>query len=154
MSPIAPDPLAPPLIMTRLVRRLVRRWIGEERAAAMVEFAIIAPLLFALIFGIVDFGRVFLLYSNLTNVAREAARQGAVLQTPDTAAIGLIVRTKLAAVERWRDSGTVRVSFPGAVGNKTVLVSIESFPFKPATFLVLRRIPRLTTKAEFRWEPQ
>jgi Flp pilus assembly protein TadG len=44
----------------------------------MVEFAIIAPLLFAVLFGIIEFG--FYLYNKavVTNASREGARQGVV----------------------------------------------------------------------------
>lgn len=121
----------------------------------MVEFAIVAPLLFALIFGIVDFGRAFLLWNNMTNATRDAARQGAVNSTLDSIAIRTVLRSRLSAVSPWgNDSGKVKVTFPGGTGTRTIKVVLDSFPFKPATFLVLRRIPKLTSKAEFRWEPQ
>ena len=56
--------------------------IKNQKGASAVEFAIIAPLLFVLLFGIVEFG--FLLYNQamITNAAREGARAGIVFQTP------------------------------------------------------------------------
>jgi Flp pilus assembly protein TadG len=60
-----------------LVRRYRRRDGGDERGAAMVEFALVLPLLLVLVFGIVDFGRAFQSWITLTNAAREGARLGA-----------------------------------------------------------------------------
>ncbi len=47
-----------------------------QKGAAAVEFAIIAPLLFTIIFGIIEFG--LLLYDKqvITNASREGARYG------------------------------------------------------------------------------
>jgi Flp pilus assembly protein TadG len=45
-----------------------------------VEFAVIAPLLFTVLFGIIEYGYVFLVQQSLTNAAREGCRL-AVLQT-------------------------------------------------------------------------
>ena len=56
--------------------------IKNQKGAAAVEFALIAPLLFVFLFGIVEFG--FLLYNKavITNACREAARDGIVLRSP------------------------------------------------------------------------
>ena len=48
----------------------------SERGAALVEFALVAPLLLVVIAGIVDFGFLFQRYEVLTNAAREGARLG------------------------------------------------------------------------------
>ena len=47
-----------------------------ERGAALVEFALVAPLLLVVIAGIVDFGFLFQRYEVVTNAAREGARLG------------------------------------------------------------------------------
>jgi len=39
-----------------------------------VEFAIVAPLLFMLVFGIIEFGRMLMVQQVLTNAAREGSR--------------------------------------------------------------------------------
>ncbi len=51
-----------------------RRVAGEERGAEIVEFAIVAPLLLALIIGIVWLGRAYNVYQTITRAAREGAR--------------------------------------------------------------------------------
>lgn len=42
----------------------------------MVEFAILAPLLFMLVFGVVDFSRYLIAQTSVNSVSREAARYG------------------------------------------------------------------------------
>lgn len=46
----------------------------DERGAAAVEFAIILPVLLALIVGIVEFGRAYNAQLSLTHAAREGVR--------------------------------------------------------------------------------
>src|SRR5437868_13335102 len=54
----------------------------KEEGAAAVEFAIVAALLFMLLFGIIEFGIVFNRYQGLQAGAREGARIGSLQQTP------------------------------------------------------------------------
>lgn len=51
---------------------------------SLVEFALIAPLFFSLLFIIVELGIVFSVYIGLTNTAREAARAAAIYRYPAT----------------------------------------------------------------------
>lgn len=55
-----------------------KRDADRSRGAALVEFALIAPLLFALLFGIVEFGWAFLQFLDVKHGAREGARLAAV----------------------------------------------------------------------------
>jgi len=61
-----------------------------ERGQDLIEYAIIFPILFMVLVGIFDLGRVVYYYSALTNVAREGARW-AVINPTDTANIKGIV---------------------------------------------------------------
>jgi len=45
-----------------------------RRAQALVEFAIALPLLFALLYGIMEMGRMALMYTLVINASREAVR--------------------------------------------------------------------------------
>jgi Flp pilus assembly protein TadG len=54
-----------------------------EDGAVVVEFAIVASLLFLLVFGIIQFGLAFSRYQAYTAAAREGARVAAVRGTPD-----------------------------------------------------------------------
>ncbi len=55
--------------MNRRSRRLLRR------GAAATEFAVIAPLFFLLLFGILEFGRALMVQQVLINASRVGARQ-------------------------------------------------------------------------------
>lgn len=52
----------------------------KERAAAVVEFAVVLPLLLTILFGIIEYGWVFMVRQTLQTAAREGCRL-AVLQT-------------------------------------------------------------------------
>lgn len=45
-----------------------------ERGAAVVEFALIVPVLLLLVFGITQFGRAYYLQTTISGAARESAR--------------------------------------------------------------------------------
>src|SRR5215212_9768522 len=51
-----------------------RRTARAGRGQAMVEFALVAPVFFLLLFGIIEGGRFILYYQTLNNAAREGAR--------------------------------------------------------------------------------
>lgn len=49
-----------------------------EKGQAVVEMALILPILLMLVFGIVEFGRILNTYMIVTEISREAARKGSV----------------------------------------------------------------------------
>ena len=67
-----------------------------ERGASAVELAIVLPVLFLVIAGIVDFGRYFFSQIQLTNAAREGARAAVVLPTPSASDMTAITDRALA----------------------------------------------------------
>ena len=52
----------------------VGKYMRSQRSQSMVEFAIVAPLLLVLLFGIVDFGRVIYIYVTLNQAVNEGLR--------------------------------------------------------------------------------
>ena len=64
--------------MLRIASR--RRNANRSRAAAIVEFAVVLPLLLTILFGIIEYGWVFMVRQTLQTAAREGCRI-AVLQT-------------------------------------------------------------------------
>jgi Flp pilus assembly protein TadG len=50
----------------------------RSRGSTLVEFAFLIPILFALVFGIIDFGRALYSYHFVSNAAREATRWASV----------------------------------------------------------------------------
>jgi hypothetical protein len=108
-----------------------------RRGQALVEFALVAPLFFLLLFAIIDFGRYVYYVQVLNNAAREGARYAIVHgpegipstgppDDPSGAAVEARVRTFLVGVI---DGGslTITPSWPqgtNARGN-TVSVQVE-----------------------------
>ena len=54
----------------------------EERGVALVEFALVAPILLVLLFGMLDFGRVFNYWIDATHLSNEGARWAVVNKNP------------------------------------------------------------------------
>lgn len=65
----------------------------RERGVALVEFAIVAPLLFFLLFGLVDFGVNLSNEISVRQGVREGARQGSVASFGNTASCGATFTT-------------------------------------------------------------
>ncbi|NQU24217.1 MAG: pilus assembly protein [Candidatus Nealsonbacteria bacterium] len=63
---------------TRLQRRRRRR---RRRGAFLVEFAVVAPVFFLLVFGMLEFGRMVMVQQILTNASREGARRAVLEQS-------------------------------------------------------------------------
>lgn len=61
-----------------------RRTARRERGVALVEFAIVAPVLFALLIGTFTGGLALAQKNSVTNAAREGARLGATVPTSST----------------------------------------------------------------------
>ena len=52
--------------------------LKRDRGAAAVEFALLLPVLVALILGIIEFGYAFFVWGNVAGAAREGARNYAI----------------------------------------------------------------------------
>ena len=89
--------------MVRNIRNPIR---SSERGTALIEFALVLPMLIVLTFLVVDFGRAFMVKNMLTQAAREGARQMAVLDSEDDARTA----TKTVARAAGLDSSQVVVT--------------------------------------------
>lgn len=103
----------------------------------MVEFALVAPILFALVFGVIDFGLVLSDDIGLKQGVREAARQGSVAQfgsrTSCSASLGGSATTemqKLVCLTKARSDmpdSQVRVAIRFATADGSA-VSSDAYP--------------------------
>lgn len=59
-----------------------KRFLKSERGQAMVEFALVLPVLLALLCGIIDFGWIYYNQITLNNAAREGARYAVIHYDP------------------------------------------------------------------------
>jgi hypothetical protein len=60
----------------------VRKYLTSERSQSMTEFALVAPILLLLFFGVLDFGRVIYIYGTLVQAANEGERVAIRASTP------------------------------------------------------------------------
>jgi Flp pilus assembly protein TadG len=58
--------------------KTIARRLGRDRGAVAVEFALILPVLLLILFGTIEFGRVWSQYQVFNGAAREGARCAAV----------------------------------------------------------------------------
>jgi Flp pilus assembly protein TadG len=74
-----------------------RRKYRRQRGQSLVEFALVLPIMFTVIFGIIEFCFLFESVDTINFAAREGARVGAVLGPTDVAADSKIIQAVLAA---------------------------------------------------------
>lgn len=87
------------------LRRSYRR---RRRGAAAVEFAVVAPVFFLLILGMIEFGRMLMVQQLITLASREGAR-AAVLEGGSAANVTRQVRSDLAGSQITAASLQVRI---------------------------------------------
>lgn len=80
----------------------------KEQGQAILEFALVIVFLLLVVFGIVDFSRVFFGYATMSNGVREGARY-AVVHPNDDAAIEQAARAMMVVIGAPVD---ITVSFP------------------------------------------
>jgi Flp pilus assembly protein TadG len=70
---------------------------GRQRSQALIEFALVSPVLLLLLFGIVDIGRAIFYYDTINHAAREGARTAvrASNQLPTNADVLTTVSTQM-----------------------------------------------------------
>jgi Flp pilus assembly protein TadG len=129
------------------VRQLLRR---NEKGAAIVEFALVVPLLLLLLWGIVDIGRAFYTLNNLASAVREGARSAAVMATdPTVAANTTLIKTTVTTAFMPIGPALEPESVFVTLANRQVTVR-ASYPFAPLV-LVGWTFP-VRRSAVFRWE--
>jgi len=68
----------------------------QRRGAATVEFAVVAPVFFLLVFGMIEYGRMVMVQQIIVNSAREGCR-AAVLDGSTTSGVKSTVITAMSA---------------------------------------------------------
>src|SRR5438270_9364969 len=92
-----------------------RRSAADERGVALIEFALVLPLLLLIMFGMIDFGKAFNYWNDETHLANEAARQAVVNRCPSCTSgqkINDWIRTEADSSEL-QNGGTQSISSPG-----------------------------------------
>jgi Flp pilus assembly protein TadG len=90
-----------------------------EKGQSLVEFALVAPIFFLVLFAIVDFGMAFHAWITVTNSAREGARLGAVR------ASAIDIETRARDTASTLDDGNLSVTVTNAQGDPGESVVVE-----------------------------
>jgi Flp pilus assembly protein TadG len=71
-------------------------WFGRRRrrGAVIVEFALVVPLLFIIVFGVIDFSRAYAQLNAINSGLREGARFASTLREADITAAGFTTSVK------------------------------------------------------------
>jgi Flp pilus assembly protein TadG len=125
------------------VRRAAGRFFQDAGGAALVEFAILLPLLILLVGGACEAGMMFYLRTFMTQSSSEAARSVA-LGSMEPAAARAWVQGRMATLV---DSG-VTVDIVESGGNVTVTTTVTGEPLQNLTPFGLLTPPQVQTRVE------
>ncbi len=108
----------------------------RRRGAATVEFALICPLFFTLILGILEFGRMVMVQQIITNAAREGARV-AILPSTATATVTNQVDNYLTNGSISSAAATVTVSPnpPSSASSGSLVTVTVSIPYTSVSWI-------------------
>lgn len=125
-----------------------RRFAGDARGTTAVEFALVAPLLFAVLFGIITFGVQYATRIALTYAAAEGGR-AALAGLSDTERVSLAkaaAKKAMLAMTPLVDSDNASVNaWPTADGtHETITVTIG---YSDTRFAALPFLPDLSSTA-------
>ncbi len=123
--------------------------IKQQQGQSLVEFALLLPMLVIILFGTVEFGRLWMTMNVLTGAAREGARVAAVT-APNTAQVQTAVNNVLSGASI--TGATITVVGPNAANNVTVTVRINYNVLTGTIVPGISRTLQLTRTASMRWE--
>jgi Flp pilus assembly protein TadG len=116
------------------------RWLcqrpgkANRRGASAVEFAIVAPIFFMVVLGIIEFGRMSMVQQIITNAAREGARVG-VLDGSTFDSVNTKVQQYLSAAAIKGAKVTVNPNPPSSAGFDQPVSVTVAIPFNDVSWL-------------------
>lgn len=102
-----------------MVKRIFRRTRGD-RGQSLVEFALVVPVFLVLLFALVDFGRGFQAWIEVTNAAREGARVGSLHGTAGD------IETRARAAATSLTPGDLSIASSGVGGSSGTSVVVTA----------------------------
>jgi len=127
---LAPEASVRPFKLDKLCRSCRR----QRRGTAVVEFALVAPLFFLLVMGMIEYGRMVMVQQILTNASREGARR-AVLDGITTANVQTAVNTYLSGASITGATVTVTSNAPVAPDYANSMTVVVQIPFSQVSWL-------------------
>ena len=126
-----------------VLRSKVARACRDERGAALVEFALVLPLLLVLLLGMLEFGKAYNYWIDTTHLANQGARWAVVNRNPGAGTLQDYIQGQANTVEL-RDGGT-----PSIPAGDEAEVCI-SFPLGSSN---VGDPVRVTVSATYHWLP-
>lgn len=117
---------------------------GDRRGAALAEFAIVAPVFFLFVLGIVEFGRAMMVQTLLTNAAQLGARAGA-LDGAQASDVTSTVNNYLANAGISGATSTPSPNPPSSANPGTDIKVTVTVPYKSVSLLSTPRFLGSTT---------
>ena len=105
---------------------------SRARGAAVVEFAVVLPLLLTILFGIIEYGWVFMVRQTLQTAAREGCRQS-VLQTSTEPYANVLSR--VAEVMAPTGLSSYEVTMTHATGASPIETVSVTVPYKDVSLM-------------------
>jgi hypothetical protein len=135
-----------------------RRWkLADQRGVALVEFALVLPLILLLLFGMIDFGKAFNYWNDETHLANEAARFAVVNNSPTKNPDGTPTAGSLIpAIRDQADSSELKNGGTGSVSSPGIKICIY-FPNAPSgsapppTAYAVGQPLKVVVTAEYNW---
>lgn len=115
------------------VKRLWRGVRTARRGGAVVEMAVVSPLLLMILLGTIEFGYVFMIQQSITNAAREGCRLASLNSNYTDADIQARVHDSLQSTGVNVTASMVTITH-ATQANPTVQVSVR-VPYKDVTLL-------------------
>jgi Flp pilus assembly protein TadG len=140
---------------TLTIKRLVPRFFRQTRGAAIVEFALVVPILFLMVWGIISFSRAYQRVNALTSSLREGARVASTMDSLVT--LGSRRTTVKTTIHNFSTAfgytvDTALVTVDGSAGTQ-VRVRVVNYPiFSGISFIGGLSGITVTREAVFRCE--
>lgn len=106
-----------------MVKTLIKP-LREEKGSALVELALVLPIVLLILFSIIDFGTAFNYWEDTTQLSAQGARWAAVNTNPGSGTLQAYIRSQANTAEMRQGGGTsvptpaqVCVSFPNGTSN-------------------------------------
>lgn len=103
----------------------------SERGAALVEFALVLPILLTLVFGIIEYGRAYEVKVQLTGAVREGARALALGKTTTEAKAAVLAAAPGVSLTYGDVAIVSTCPAGGAEGNATVKIAYSLAALTP-----------------------
>ena len=144
----------------RRLRRSLRLFARGDRAAAIVEFALVVPIFFMVVWAVISFSRAYQRLNTLSTSLREGARYASTLGTPTTTTPFTTAQVDAIKAKAYGFSNaygfpidTSRVTVTLGVGNSDVTVAVSAYPlFAGLNFIGNLQSINVSRSAIFRME--